>query len=77
MLQDLGLEVFIAGIETSNQLNMLTNLNLDYAQGFFISKPLALQDMNLFLKSNYETDHKTKNEFAQIRGLESAQVAAF
>jgi EAL domain-containing protein (putative c-di-GMP-specific phosphodiesterase class I) len=37
---NLGMDVVAEGVETAEQLNMLTSLGCKYGQGYFFSKPL-------------------------------------
>lgn len=51
----LGMKVVAEGIESREVLNILTNLGCDIAQGFFISKPLALIDMLSWIETRKNT----------------------
>lgn len=42
---DLGLEVVAKGVENSEALDRLAQLNCDYAQGFYISHPLSVDEL--------------------------------
>ena len=48
----LDLEVVAEGVETTYQLERLTEMNCDYAQGYLIAKPLMIQEVEkrFFLK---------------------------
>lgn len=49
MIKDLNLKIVSEGIETKDQLEFLKDLNIDYGQGYLISKPLQKQDyINFF-----------------------------
>jgi len=50
MAHTLDLKVVGEGIETSEQLAMLDALGCDVIQGYLICKPMAAQDMTVFLK---------------------------
>lgn len=55
MIKDLNLKIVSEGIETTEQLDFLKDLNIDYGQGYLISKPLQKQDYIKFLqKYNYK-----------------------
>jgi len=40
MIHDLGCSVLVEGVETEEQIDLLTRLNVDYLQGFYFSKPV-------------------------------------
>ena len=44
LAHDLGLEVVAEGIEDQATLDALCQMNCDYAQGYFIGKPMEAQD---------------------------------
>ena len=44
LAHELGLQVVAEGIEDEATLDMLRQLGCDYAQGYFISKPIASGD---------------------------------
>lgn len=43
MSKTLGMEVVAEGVETEEQVALLSGLNIDYCQGYFFSKPLPLK----------------------------------
>jgi diguanylate cyclase len=47
---NLGLEVVAEGVETVESYNTLAQLGCDYAQGYFLSKPLSPDKMSLWLE---------------------------
>jgi diguanylate cyclase (GGDEF)-like protein len=47
---NLGLEVVAEGVETVEAYNTLAKLGCDYAQGFFLSKPLSPDKMSIWLE---------------------------
>lgn len=49
MGKSLGLEVVAEGVETEEQLNFLRERNCEYAQGYFISRPLPAAEARAFL----------------------------
>jgi diguanylate cyclase (GGDEF)-like protein len=46
---NLGLEVVAEGVETLESYNTLAKLGCDYAQGYFLSKPLSPEKMSIWL----------------------------
>jgi EAL domain-containing protein (putative c-di-GMP-specific phosphodiesterase class I) len=46
---NLGLEVVAEGVETVESYNTLAKLGCDYAQGYFLSKPLSPEKMSIWL----------------------------
>src|SRR5436190_18670898 len=47
---NLGLEVVAEGVETVESYNTLAQLGCDYAQGYFLSKPLSPEKMSIWLE---------------------------
>ena len=50
MAHILGLKVIAEGVETKEQLNILTDLNCDCIQGFFISCPVSELEVKKILR---------------------------
>ena len=50
MAHRLGLKVVAEGVETQDQLDALRRLQCDYAQGYFLGKPMPVGDLFNFLK---------------------------
>ncbi len=48
MAQSLGLEVVGEGIETAEHNRFLANKGCDYGQGYYYSRPLRIEEFNLF-----------------------------
>lgn len=44
MLKDMGLDIVVEGVETLEQVNLLIELGCDVIQGYYISKPLPVDD---------------------------------
>ncbi|MQN01279.1 MAG: EAL domain-containing protein [bacterium LCO1.1] len=55
MAKGLSLKVVAEGVETAEDLNAMENLNIDYIQGFYFSKPLPKDEYITFLKKNKRT----------------------
>lgn len=53
LAHNLSLDVIAEGIETEKQVEVLTKINCDYAQGYLFSKPLNVKDAELLIKENY------------------------
>jgi diguanylate cyclase (GGDEF)-like protein/PAS domain S-box-containing protein len=49
MARNLGLAVVAEGIETENQLNLVSSLGCEFVQGYFFSPPLAPRDVERFV----------------------------
>jgi diguanylate cyclase (GGDEF)-like protein len=47
---NLGLEVVAEGVETVESYNTLARLGCDYAQGYFLSRPLSPEKMSIWLE---------------------------
>ena len=52
LANDLGLDVVVEGVETAEQLRMVTNWGGRKAQGFYFSKPLLAADMRRLLQAD-------------------------
>lgn len=52
MLRGLNLEIVVEGVETKEQLDLMTQLNCDYIQGYHFSKPLPKTEFIQFIESN-------------------------
>lgn len=50
MLQELGLQTVVEGVETKMQSDMLHRINIDYIQGFLYARPMPIEAFVLFLK---------------------------
>lgn len=60
MAQGLNLKTVAEGVETAEQLEMLKSKGCDLAQGFYLSRPLEIEDFKAFLgMEKGETDAKT------------------
>ena len=46
----LNMEVVIEGVETKEQFNILGEIGIDYLQGYYFSKPIALEEFKKMLK---------------------------
>lgn len=57
MAKKLGIEVVAEGIETNEQLTILTKMGCDYGQGYLFSKPLSKDDFEVFLAAKNEKSH--------------------
>ena len=51
MVRNMGQQVIAEGIETGDQLNQLRNMQCQYGQGYFISKPIEQHVLWQVLKS--------------------------
>ncbi|NDP47970.1 MAG: EAL domain-containing protein [Sulfuriferula multivorans] len=52
MAHALGIKVIAEGVETANQLKLLTDAGCDYAQGFFFSKAIPADQFEALLHAN-------------------------
>ncbi len=50
MLKDMNMEIVVEGIETQKMVEKFTDLNCDYIQGYFYSKPIPEDDFVEFIK---------------------------
>lgn len=51
MLKDMNMEIVVEGIETQEMLEFFTELNCDFIQGYFFSKPIPKPEFIRFIKS--------------------------
>lgn len=51
MLKDMNMEIVVEGIETQEMLDFFTELNCDFIQGYFFSKPIPKPEFIRFIKS--------------------------
>lgn len=63
LADSLKIEVLAEGIETKEQEISLTGLGCDYAQGFFYSKPLPIEDIPAFI-NNWQGNKGSSNKSA-------------
>jgi len=52
MLRELNLEIVVEGVETKEQVDLMTNLNCDYIQGYHFSKPLPKTEFITFIQKH-------------------------
>jgi len=61
LAQNLKMKVVAEGIETAEQLDYLRNLNCEYGQGYFFSKPLEANDASIFIDENIKNADYNSN----------------
>ena len=49
MIHGMGMKIVAEGIETEEQYKKMEEINIDYVQGFYFSKPLPEQEFLEFL----------------------------
>lgn len=54
MLKDMNMEIVVEGIETEKMVEQFTELNCDYIQGYYYSKPIPEDDFVEFVKKAHE-----------------------
>lgn len=52
MINGLGISIVAEGVETKEQVDMLTEKGVEYLQGYYFAKPLSEQDYLTFLQNN-------------------------
>jgi len=55
MLKDMNMEIVVEGIETEKMVEQFTDLNCDYIQGYYYSKPIPKADFVDFIKNAHGT----------------------
>ncbi|MGH8220274.1 MAG: putative bifunctional diguanylate cyclase/phosphodiesterase [Steroidobacteraceae bacterium] len=69
LAHSLGLKVVAEGVETAEGWNLLRQLDCDYAQGYFISKPLPETEVASFVRKANEMLPASDSTVRQIRAL--------
>lgn len=54
MAHELGIDVVAEGVETSLQYKLISELDAEYLQGYFLSKPLSFEDLNICLLASVD-----------------------
>lgn len=54
MLKEIGMEIVVEGVETKETLQQFTELECDYIQGYYFSKPLPEQEFVEFIQNRSE-----------------------
>jgi len=62
LAQNLKMETIAEGVETKEQLDLLTNLNCEYGQGYFFSKPASSQDAEILIAIGDRLNKYTSNK---------------
>ena len=52
MAKKLGIRVVAEGVETQEQFDILSSMGCDYAQGYFIAKPMGISVFEAYLEEN-------------------------
>jgi predicted signal transduction protein with EAL and GGDEF domain len=73
---NLHLEVVAEGVESQESYNKLAELGCDYAQGYFLSKPLSPEKMTIWLEvfSELPTKKQVAREEREEQTLEEWQL---
>jgi EAL domain-containing protein (putative c-di-GMP-specific phosphodiesterase class I) len=61
--QQIGARVVSEGVETQEQLDWLTDNNCKEAQGYLITRPLAVRDFERFLQAYAPSDQRGRDEY--------------
>lgn len=68
LAHDLGLEVVAEGVETERQYEYLRTLGCDKFQGYFFSKPLIAEEIEVFIEACH------LKQFSSINSITSASI---
>ena len=52
MLKEIGMEIVVEGVETKETMQQFTQLDCDYIQGYYFSKPLPEQQFVEFIRES-------------------------
>lgn len=58
MFHDVNRKVVAEGVETQQQVNLLQELDCDYLQGYYFSKPVPEQEFYDYVKAFNQSDRK-------------------
>ncbi len=62
MIQRIKKQILVEGVETGNQIRMLSKLNVDYLQGYYFSKPIPKAEFTAFIRRVYEAVNEKNAE---------------
>ncbi|QCU90877.1 EAL domain-containing protein [Thiomicrorhabdus sediminis] len=71
LAHSLNMHVVAEGVETIEQLLFLRELNCDFAQGYFISRPLPIYELEEWLQLNKGNFYYRHNDLKQLIDAES------
>ncbi len=57
MIREMHRKIIVEGVETEEQIRLLSNLNVDYLQGFYFSKPIPKDEFVTLARSQHKTAH--------------------
>ena len=60
MFKNQNLEIVVEGVETREMAELLTNMGVDYMQGFYFSKALNVNDFCKYMMTNYPAKESVK-----------------
>ncbi len=69
LAHSMGLKVVAEGVENAQGWNLLRRLGCDYAQGYFISKPLRTEEAAAYMRRANQVLPASDSTVAQIRAL--------
>jgi len=55
LASSLNMEVVAEGIETTEQLSILTDMNFEYGQGYYFSRPMPADEVELYLQQKIQS----------------------
>jgi EAL domain-containing protein (putative c-di-GMP-specific phosphodiesterase class I) len=70
MAHALGIQVVAEGVETASHYELLLSAGCDYAQGYFISRPVAAEEFEVFVRQH----HARAAEIAPPGGFHDAGI---
>ena len=70
MAKELDLTVVVEGVETQEQVNFLTEIGCDIAQGYFFSKPVSLRDFDQLNKKIIRMGFRPTEYYPTFEDLE-------
>ena len=61
LAKSLGIGVIAEGVETVEQYNLLLDLETDWIQGYFISRPVSAENIEKMLKGQWDEEYEPSN----------------
>lgn len=73
MAKELDLTVAVEGVETLEQVNFLTEIGCDMAQGYYFSKPVSLRDFDQLNKKIIRQGFRPTEYYPTFTDLENGE----
>ena len=54
--KDMGMQIIVEGVETSEQSDFLEGIGCDIAQGYYYGRPMSVTEFEGLLEENYKAE---------------------